>query len=163
MVESEEKGYQDQRRRLQQEHANRINECEEREALAVTEKEKAIKQAQEDFEDKLQVIINLPQLNLFQSTNFLLQAAIRRHKNEVKLLKEKTELEIETWKNNYIKQQNVQLADKEAKVKEYYRKERDREIENVIERLENEATETKNQIEETTENRLKYIAFILFI
>lgn len=136
MVESEEKGYQEQRRRLQQEHANRIMECEERETLCTTERDRAIKQAQDEFNDKL-------------------QATIRRHNNEVKLLKEKTELEMETWKTNYVKQQNVQLTEKEVQIREYYRKERDREIENVIERLENEACETKKQIEQTTENRIR--------
>lgn len=64
---------------------------------------------------------------------------------------------METWKTNYIKQQNVQLSEKETHIREYYRKERDREIENVIERLENEATETKKQIEQTTENRIRRI------
>lgn len=136
MVESEEKGYQEQRRRLQQEHANRITECEERETLAIAERDRAIKQAQDEFNDKL-------------------QTTTRRHNNETKLLKEKCELEMETWKTNYIKQQNVQFTEKDAQIREYYRKERDRDIENVIERLENEANETKKQIEETTENRIR--------
>lgn len=54
-MESEEKGYQEQRRRLQTDHANRIKECEDREAQVLLEKEKAIKQAQEEFDDRLQV------------------------------------------------------------------------------------------------------------
>lgn len=58
MVESEEKGYQDQRRRLQHEHANRIQECEERETLAIAERDRAVKLAQEEFNDKLQVLLN---------------------------------------------------------------------------------------------------------
>lgn len=73
----------------------------------------------------------------------------------MKLLKEKSELEMETWKNNFVKQQNAKLAEKETQIREYYRKERDREIENIIERLEAEATETKTQIEQTTENRIR--------
>lgn len=56
-MESEEKGYQEQRRRLQADHANRIKECEERESQMQLEKDKAIKQAQEEFEDRIQVII----------------------------------------------------------------------------------------------------------
>lgn len=58
LVESEEKSYQEQRRRLQVDHANRIKECEEKEAQVQLEKEKAIKQAQEEFEDRIQVIDN---------------------------------------------------------------------------------------------------------
>lgn len=57
LVESEEKGYQEQRRRLLADHAKRIKECEEREALAVAEKDRCIKQAQDEFEDRLQVSI----------------------------------------------------------------------------------------------------------
>lgn len=55
LVETEEKGYQEQRRRLLADHANRIKECEEREAAALAEKDRAIKQAQDEFEDRLQV------------------------------------------------------------------------------------------------------------
>lgn len=72
------------------------------------------------------------------------------------MLKEKTEMEMETWKNNSKKQQHVQLAEKEAKMREQFRKERDKEIELVIERLEMEASETKSQIEQTTENRIRW-------
>lgn len=56
LVETEEKGYQEQRRRLLQEHANRIAECEEREAACAAEKERFLKKAQLEYEEKLQVI-----------------------------------------------------------------------------------------------------------
>lgn len=64
LVESEEKGYQEQRRRLLADHAKRIKECEDREAAAITEKERCIKQAQEEFEDRLQVCVNTSNQNL---------------------------------------------------------------------------------------------------
>ncbi|XP_074036118.1 uncharacterized protein isoform X3 [Leptinotarsa decemlineata] len=136
MVESEEKGYQEQRRRLMADHANRIKECEEREAAAVIEKEKAIKQAQEEFEDRIQVIL-------------------RRHSNELRLLKESSQLEYETWQNNFKKQQALLLEEKEGAIREQCRKERDREIEAVIERLESEANDNKLQLEQSTENRIR--------
>lgn len=136
MVEAEEKSYQEQRRRLLTEHANRIAECEKRENDVVIERDKAIKQAQEELEEKL-------------------QAVIRRHGNEIRMLRESTELEMEAWKNNYRKQQAMQLAEKEAAIREQCRKERDREIEEVIERLEAEASENKAQIEQSAENRIR--------
>lgn len=135
-LSAEERSYQEQRKRLLNEHSARIAECEQREANAIAEKEKAIKQVQEEFEEKLQMVI-------------------RRHSNEMKILKETTELEMEAWKNNYKKQQIVQLAEKEAAIKAQCRKERDREIEEVIERLEIEASEAKKQMEESTENRVR--------
>lgn len=55
MVESEEANYQEQRRRLQQEHLTRMADCEEREKQAVAEKERLVKIAQSEHEDKLQV------------------------------------------------------------------------------------------------------------
>lgn len=118
------------------EHAARIAECEERESVYLTEKDKAIKLVQEEMMEKLQTVI-------------------RRHNNELKLIKETNELEMEAWKNNYKKQQVVQLAEKETAIKMQCRKERDKEIEEVIERLEMEATEMKRQMEEMAENRVR--------
>ncbi|XP_030763826.1 centrosomal protein of 131 kDa-like [Sitophilus oryzae] len=135
LVESEEKNYQEQNKRLQTEHANRMKECDERDEQAQVEKERAIKHAKEEFDDQLQVVI-------------------RRHSNELKLLKEATRLEFETWKANFNKNQATALIEKEAAIREQHRKERDQEIEKVIERLEREAGETKCQIEQSTENRI---------
>ncbi|XP_048519924.1 centrosomal protein of 131 kDa isoform X2 [Dendroctonus ponderosae] len=138
LVESEEKGYQEQRRRLQADHANRIKECEERESQVQFEKDKAIKQAQEEFEDRIQVLI-------------------RRQSNEIKLLKEASQLEFESWQVNFKKQQAAIIFEKEAAIRDQCRRERDKEIENVIDRLETEASENKAQIEQSTENRIKRI------
>lgn len=62
---------------------------------------------------------------------------------------------MEAFKNNYKKVMGVQIADKEAVIKDRYRKERDKELECVIERLESEATENKMQMEQSTENRIR--------
>ncbi|KAK9883551.1 hypothetical protein WA026_001730 [Henosepilachna vigintioctopunctata] len=136
MVESEERSYQEQRRRLLADHANRVSDCEQREAQAAADKERAIKQAQEEFEEKL-------------------QAAARRHANEVKLVKESVLIELENWKNSFKKKQLALLMEKETSIRQECRKERDREIEIVIERLESEANNSKIQLEHTTENRIK--------
>ncbi|CAH0564913.1 unnamed protein product [Brassicogethes aeneus] len=136
MVESEEKSYQEQRKRLMTDHANRIAECEEREAAAVVERDRGIKLAQEEFEDRLQLVL-------------------RRHSNELKLLKESTHLDFEAWQNNYKKQQAQLLDEKEQLIRDRCRKDRDKEIEAVIERLENEASENKIQQEQSTENRVR--------
>ncbi|XP_076250306.1 centrosomal protein of 131 kDa-like isoform X2 [Rhynchophorus ferrugineus] len=135
-VEAEEKNYQEQKKRLQTEHANRMKECEEKEKELLIEKDKAIKHAKEEFDDQLQVVI-------------------RRHSNELKLLKEASRLEFETWQANFKKQQSIVLLEKESSIREQYRKERDQEIEKIIERLENEASDNKNQIEQSTENRIR--------
>ncbi|KAJ8927314.1 hypothetical protein NQ314_020228 [Rhamnusium bicolor] len=80
---------------------------------------------------------------------------IRRHSNELKLLRESAQIEYETWQNNFKKQQAMILTEKENAIREQYRKERDKEIEAVIERLENEASENKKQLEQSTDNRIR--------
>lgn len=62
---------------------------------------------------------------------------------------------MEAFRNNYKKQAASQIAEKEMQIREKCRKERDREIEAVIERLEIESNENKLQIEQSTENRIK--------
>ncbi|KAF5277161.1 hypothetical protein FQR65_LT03867 [Abscondita terminalis] len=136
MVETEEQNFQEQRRKLLADHAKRISECDERENNALIEKDRCVKQAQIEYEDKL-------------------QAAIRKHNIELNLLKEKTELEMETFRNNYKKQIVLQLGEKEALIREKCRKDRDKEIEAVIERLELEANETKSQMEQAFDNRIR--------
>lgn len=84
------------------------------------------------------------------------QTIIRRHNNEIKVLKETVTMEAEAWKTSYRKQQDLQLIEKEARMREQFKKERDREIEEVIDRLELEANETRMQTELATENKLRY-------
>lgn len=91
------------------------------------------------------------------------QVIIRRHSNELKLFKESSQMEFESWRNNFKKQQEKCLAEKEIALREQCRKERDKEIEAVIERLENEASQNKLQQEQMTENRIKLEIFILII
>lgn len=80
---------------------------------------------------------------------------IRRQSNEIKLLKEASQMEFESWQVNFRKQQASILLEKEAAIRDQCRRERDKEIENVIDRLETEASENKAQIEQSTENRIK--------
>ncbi|ERL90999.1 hypothetical protein D910_08341 [Dendroctonus ponderosae] len=138
LVESEEKGYQEQRRRLQADHANRIKECEERESQVQFEKDKAIKQAQEEFEDRIQLL------------NYI-------NDNKTCTTNKASQLEFESWQVNFKKQQAAIIFEKEAAIRDQCRRERDKEIENVIDRLETEASENKAQIEQSTENRIKRI------
>lgn len=138
LVESEEKGYQEQRRRLNAEHAARMAECEERIVSITNEKDHAIEGIKQEFDDKF-------------------ETAQRRHKTELKNIKESLDLEFEVWKNNHKKQQTIKLSEMEAQMRDLCKKERDREIEMVIERLEQEAIETKAQTEQAAENRLRFI------
>lgn len=66
-------------------------------------------------------------------------------------------MEFESWKNNFKKHQEKLLAERENAIREHFRKDRDKEIEAVIERLESEANENKLQLEQMTENRIKLV------
>ncbi|CAG9829858.1 unnamed protein product [Diabrotica balteata] len=80
---------------------------------------------------------------------------LRRHANEIKLLKQSTLMDNENWRNNFKKQQATILSEKEAEMHELFKRDRDKHIDAVIERLENEANENKLQLEKSTENRIR--------
>lgn len=138
MLENEEKNYQELKKKLNFEQSVKLKELEEKEVTLNCEKQKSIKQAQSEFEDNLQIIV-------------------RRHAQELKLIKENAELELETWKTNYKKQKSQEFERKELEIKEKYRRERDEEIESVIEKLEHESNEMKKQTEEMTEHKIRRI------
>lgn len=71
-------------------------------------------------------------------------------------MKESLRLELEMWKNNYLKEQNMKITDTESRIRETFKKERDREIELVIDKLERESDKTKKELELSTENRLRF-------
>lgn len=70
-------------------------------------------------------------------------------------MKESLHLELEMWKTNYLKEQNKKITEMESKIKENFKKERDREIEMVIDKLERESERTKKELEISTENKLR--------
>ncbi|CAG9856972.1 unnamed protein product [Phyllotreta striolata] len=136
MLDAEEKSFQEQRRRLFADHANKLKECEEREAAAAVDKEKQLKLAREEFDERLQV-------------------AARRHDEESKLVEQSVRLEFERWKGDLQRQQAQLLAEREATMREQMRLEKDREVEAIAGRLELEANDNKAQLERCTENRIR--------
>lgn len=136
LVESEERGYQEQKRRMKEDHANKMEELHEKERQLESEKEAQVRAVREECEEKL-------------------ETAKRRHDAHVANIKESMRLELEMWRNNYIKQQSCKLSEAEQKLRETCRKERDREIEMVIDRLERESEQTKRELELSSENRLR--------
>lgn len=74
---------------------------------------------------------------------------------EVAELKEKLAVEKEAWEQNYMKKQEAWLVGKEREMKESVRQERDREIELVIGRLEEDGVQAREECERAAENRIK--------
>lgn len=79
---------------------------------------------------------------------------------EIKDIKERMEIEKETWEENYRKKQENTLMQKERELKEGVKKERNREIELVIRQLEEDATAAREDCERVAENRIKWVQSI---
>ena len=75
--------------------------------------------------------------------------------NEILQLREALKAEKENWMETYQQQQKQALTQTTNEIREQLKRERDREIEVVIERLENEATMSREEREKVSENRLK--------
>ena len=90
--------------------------------------------------------------------------AEKKHESEIKMLKEKLDIEKQTWEQNYMKKQENWVLQKERELKEQVKRERDKEIELVIGRLEAETTLAREEAERAADNRIKYdlIKFLLF-
>lgn len=73
----------------------------------------------------------------------------------MKDLNERLKIEKESWEENYMKKQETVLVSKERELKEKVREERDREIELVITRLEEDAATARDETERAAENRIK--------
>uniref|UniRef100_A0A663M7W8 Centrosomal protein 131 n=1 Tax=Athene cunicularia TaxID=194338 RepID=A0A663M7W8_ATHCN len=81
----------------------------------------------------------------------------RRHQAEVKVLKDRLEIEKQAWEANYVKKEEAWLLTRERELREEARKERDKEIELVIQRLEADMSLAKEECERAAENRIKRI------
>ncbi|XP_025937770.1 centrosomal protein of 131 kDa isoform X3 [Apteryx rowi] len=81
----------------------------------------------------------------------------RRHQAEVKVLKDRLEIEKQAWEANYMKKEEAWLLSRERELREEVRKERDKEIELVIQRLEADMSSAKEECERAAENRIKRI------
>ncbi|KFP01496.1 5-azacytidine-induced protein 1 [Calypte anna] len=81
----------------------------------------------------------------------------RRHQAEIKVLKDRLEMERQAWEANYVKKEEAWLLSRERELREEVRKERDKEIELVIQRLEADMSSAKEECERAAENRIKRI------
>lgn len=81
---------------------------------------------------------------------------MRQHQIEKKTLHESLRVEQETWMENCRRQHNLKLEKLEARIRDECNRERDRQIELAIERLEKETLEMKTSLQQSSENRLRY-------
>ncbi|XP_025422151.1 centrosomal protein of 131 kDa-like isoform X2 [Sipha flava] len=129
-----EKSYQEQRKRLLGEiHGERLRQEREND-IALMEKQRALEQKFEKLVAELQDKIHKKE---------------EEFQNELKNIRETYESEKTKWINH----QTTVLAEKENTIREMCKKERDKHIELVVQKLENEASEREN----TSEAKIKRI------
>ncbi|NXU21077.1 CP131 protein, partial [Pardalotus punctatus] len=148
-LEQEEQALELQRRRLYAEVA------EEKERLS----QQAARQRAEAEELRQQLEANSSALTRALRDEYAKEKEEqeRRHQTELKVLKDQLELEKQAWEANYVKKEEAWLLSRERELREEMRKERDKEIELVIQRLEADTSLAKEECERAAENRIKRI------
>uniref|UniRef100_A0A8C5IIN8 Centrosomal protein 131 n=1 Tax=Junco hyemalis TaxID=40217 RepID=A0A8C5IIN8_JUNHY len=148
-LEQEEQALELQRRRLYAEVA------EEKERLS----QQAARQRAEAEELRQQLEANSSALTRALRDEYTKEKEEqeRRHQAELKVLKEQLELEKQAWEANYVKKEEAWLLSRERELREEMRKERDKEIELVIQRLEADTSLAKEECERAAESRIKRI------
>ncbi|KAM6119106.1 centrosomal protein of 131 kDa [Phoenicopterus ruber ruber] len=148
-LEQEEQALQQQRRRLYAEVA------EEKERLS----QQAARQRAEAEELRRQLEASSSAVTRALKEEYAREKEEqeRRHQAEVKVLKDRLEIEKQAWEASYMKKEEAWLLSRERELREEVRKERDKEIELVIERLEADMSSAKEECERAAENRIKRI------
>ncbi|NXX63471.1 CP131 protein, partial [Scopus umbretta] len=148
-LEQEEQALQQQRRRLYAEVA------EEKERLS---QQAARQRAEaEELRRQLEASSSAVTRALKEEYTKEKEEQERRHQAEVKVLKDRLEIEKQAWEANYMKKEEAWLLSRERELREEVRKERDKEIELVIQRLEADMSSAKEECERAAENRIKRI------
>ncbi|XP_063149458.1 centrosomal protein of 131 kDa isoform X3 [Candoia aspera] len=146
-LEQEEQALQQQRRRLYSEVA------EEKERL---NQQAARQRAElEDLRKQLEANSSIVTKALKEEYEKGKEEQERRHQAEVQALKMQLDIEKQAWEASYLKKEEAWLLTRERELREEVRKERDKEIELVIQRLEADMSSAKDECERVAENRIK--------
>ncbi|XP_078257511.1 centrosomal protein of 131 kDa isoform X2 [Rhinoraja longicauda] len=148
-LEQEEQAIQQQRRRLYAE----VSEEKERLNQQAARQRAELDELRNQLEQNCSLITKALKEE-FEKTK---EEQERRHQVEIQSLKERLEIEKQAWEENYMKKQEAWLLARERELKEEVRKGRDKEIELVIQRLEEEVRISKQECERVTENTIKHV------
>ncbi|XP_077780204.1 centrosomal protein of 131 kDa isoform X12 [Podarcis muralis] len=146
-LEQEEQALQQQRRRLYNEVAEEKERLNQQAARQRTELEDLRRQLEENSS-----VVTKALKEEYKKGK---EEQERRHQAEVQALKVQLEMEKQAWEANYLKKEEAWLLTRERELREEVRKERDKEIELVIQRLEADMSSAKEECERATENRIK--------
>lgn len=81
---------------------------------------------------------------------------------EIRELKDRLAVEKASWEENYMKKQETWMLQKERELKDQVRRDRDKEIELVISRLEEDATASREETEKAAEHKIRFVLCVSF-
>ncbi|KAK6478216.1 centrosomal protein of 131 kDa-like isoform X1 [Huso huso] len=148
-LQEEEQALQQQRRRLYSE----VAEEKERGSQLAARQRAELDELRKHLEDN-SLVTGRALREEFERTR---EEQERRHQAEVKALKERLDIEKQAWEENYMKKEEAWLLNRERELKEEVRRGRDKEIELVIQRLEEETSRARDECERASENRVKRV------
>ncbi|XP_014662363.1 PREDICTED: centrosomal protein of 290 kDa-like isoform X2 [Priapulus caudatus] len=148
-VEQEEEAYQQQRRHLYAE----VQAEKDRQAEQALRQQEEIEKLQRGIEESSRYVID----RLKEEFDKDKMEWSVKHNAEVAQLRERLAVEKEAWQENHAKKQELLLAGRQQELGERMRRERDRAIETVIERLERDSTAGREESEKAMQNRIKRI------
>lgn len=148
-LEQEEQALQQQRRRLYNEVAEEKERLNQQAARQRAEMEELRRQLEENSS-----IVTKALKEEFEKGK---QEQERRHQAELQDLKMQLELEKQFWEASCVKKEEAWLLTRERELREEVRKERDKEIELVIQRLEADMSSVREECERAAENRIKRV------
>lgn len=85
-----------------------------------------------------------------------IEAMIQRHRNELDSLRNSLKTEQEVWTENQQRQFNIKFEMAETRIRDDSNRERDRQIELAIGRLEKETRNMKLNLQKSSDNKLRY-------
>lgn len=148
-LQNEEEAYQQQRRRLYQE----VQEEKERVAQQASRQRTELDKLQRQLEDSHALALAAMKSEFEKAR----EEQENRHNIEIRELKDRLAVEKASWEENYMKKQETWMLQKERELKDQVRRDRDKEIELVISRLEEDATASREETEKAAEHKIRRI------
>ncbi|TPP57560.1 hypothetical protein FGIG_03823 [Fasciola gigantica] len=151
-----EKTLSDERAALDQQRRRLMNEvAEERERIALTcaREREEIERGRQNLESRLETLTSKYERELVQQREEL----VKRHEKELEELQLREHAEREAWEEHTKSVLEVQCSARENGLRDQLKRERDRQLEAAIRRLEKESDETRAEVEREAESKIKRI------
>eukprot|EP00049_Salpingoeca_infusionum_P011209 m.192884 g.192884 ORF g.192884 m.192884 type:complete len:610 (+) comp14867_c1_seq4:177-2006(+) len=138
-IEEDEEQHQKQRRHWQ----GLLDEADRHHRELLDSERAKWKQELEEAWAKVQAVQRQQESKLRETIHSLKE----QHTEELRLLRTQLQLEKSSWQEMFMRKQSLELTQRSAEMKEELRKQRDEELEGVIDRLERDTSEAQEKLE----------------